>query len=367
MTSVRRWLLVLVGVAVLVALPSIVQALPAPTATISAAQLLSRIQNSGAVGYSGYAESDGGLSLPVTSQFTALADLFGDHTQLRVWWRSDRDWRVDSIGYTGETDLHMTEQGWWTWRYDANSATFTEQTTPPRVRLPNDSDLLPTTLARRVLSEVTPGEVTKLPAKRIAGENAPGLRVRPSEPASTIDHVDVWADNRSGLPLRIAIYGKGSSTPSLSSSFLDVDIATPSAATTAFTVPPRVTVATDTGPDLATALDSLGQTTLPDSLAGIGRNPALPDFGTVGIYGRGVTEFAAIPLPRRVAAALAGQLNKVAVHRGSDQLAVSSGPLNLLLTDLDSRAGPWLLVGTVTSETLIDAATSLPDRPRVSR
>ena len=75
----------------------------------------------------------------MTSQFTALADLFGGHTQLRVWWRSAHDWRVDSIGFAGETDLHMTDQGCWTWNYESNTATFTEQPTDPEVRLPTDS------------------------------------------------------------------------------------------------------------------------------------------------------------------------------------------------------------------------------------
>ena len=366
----RRWLVVLVSLAALISLPRVVQALPAPTAKITAAELLTRIQGSTSVSYSGYAEADGGLSLPVTSQFTALADLFGGHTQLRTWWRTADDWRVDSIGYTGETDLHMTDQGWWTWRYDANTANFSEQTTPPRVRLPNDSDLLPPTLTRRLLSEVTATEVSSLGAKRIAGENAPGIRIRPNEAASTVDHLDVWADNRTGLPLRISVYGKGSSTPGLSSSFLDLDIGMPAPATTAFTLPPGATVESGSAQDLATAMDSLGSTTLPKSLAGIVRNPDLPDFGTVGVYGRGVTEFAVVPLPRRVAFTLRDQLSKVAdtgTTNDPGQLAVSSGPLNLLISSFDAPAGPWLLVGTVTPQTLTAAAKMLPDRPRVPR
>lgn len=373
MTSKRRWLVVLVGIAVLVALPRIVQALPAPTASVSAPQLLSRIQASGPVSYSGYAEADGGLALPVTSQFSALADLFGSHTQLRAWWRTAQDWRVDSIGYTGETDLHMTDQGWWTWRYDANSATFSEQTTQPRIRLPNDSDLLPPTLARRLLSEVSPGEVRSLPARRIAGENAPGLRVRPAESVSTVDHVDVWADNRTGLPLRIAVYGKGGSTPAMSSGFLDVQIAMPSPATTKFTLPAGAAVTSGGPQDLATAMDQLGSTNLPDTLAGIKRNPDLPGLGTVGVYGRGVTEFAVVPLPRRVAFTLRDSLSKAATSgtgpesSNPGQLAVSSGPLNLLISSFDVPAGPWLLVGTVTPQTLATAAATLPDRPRVGR
>src|SRR3954463_11235337 len=138
MTSVRRWLLVLTGTALLVALPGIVAALPAPARHLTAEALLPRTQQSPGVGFSGYAESDGGLALPVTNQFSELTDLFGGHRQLRVWWRSDIDWRVDSIGYTGETDTHTTDVGSWSWNYEANTATFTQYTGTPRVRLPTD-------------------------------------------------------------------------------------------------------------------------------------------------------------------------------------------------------------------------------------
>ncbi|HEX2904030.1 MAG TPA: hypothetical protein VHO01_11300 [Jatrophihabitans sp.] len=367
MTSRRRWLVVLAGIVVLLALPAAVAALPAPTAAVSAGTLLERIQASGDVAYSGYAESDGGLALPVTSQFSALADLLGSHTQLRVWWRTATDWRVDSIGYTGETDLHMTPQGWWTWRYEANSATFSEQTVPPRIRLPDDSDLLPPTLARRLLSQVRGAEVSSLPARRVAGENAPGLRVRPDQAASTIDHIDVWADNRTGLPLRISVYGAGSGTPAMTTSFLDVRVAMPAAGTTAFTLPPGASVASGGAEDLATALDQFGPSVLPASLAGIERNPDLPDLGAIGVYGRGVTEFAAVPLPRRLARSLRESLAKVAtVGEGADpgRLTIGSGPLNLLLTSFTDPAGTWLLVGTVTPQTLASAAAALPERPR---
>ena len=365
-----RWLVMLAAVAVLVALPGLVQALPAPTASVSATTLLTRIQHSGGVAYSGYAEADGGLDLPVTNQFTGIADLFGGHTQLRVWWRGSHDWRVDSIGYTGETDLHMTDQGWWTWNYESNTATFSQQTADPRVRLPNDSDVLPPPLTRRLLSEARPDEVSSIASARVAGENAAGLRVRPDEPNSTVDHIDVWADTATGLPLRVVVHGKGSASPAMSSSFLDVSVGMPAAATTRFELPPRVTVESGGAQDLASALDSLGATTLPGTLAGIARNPELPGVGTVGIYGRGVTEFAVVPLPRRIAFTLRDELSKVAdtgTKNDPGQLAVSSGPLNLLISSFDAPAGPWLLIGTVTASTLTAAAQTLPDRPRIGR
>ncbi|HET6210237.1 MAG TPA: hypothetical protein VFD94_07635 [Jatrophihabitans sp.] len=375
MTALRRWLAVLAGIGLLLALPSVVGALPATRSTLSAATLLTRIQQSGQVGYSGYAESTGGLALPVTSQFTALSDLFGGNTQLRVWWRSELDWRVDSIGIAGETDTHTEELGAWTWNYESNTATFTEQTFPPAVRLPTDADLLPPQLGRRLLSQATAAEASRLPSARVAGLSAAGLRIVPADPRSSIDHVDVWADPDTGLPLRVRAVGKGSGTAAISTSFLDVRLGAPPAQRTAFSIPAGANLQIGPSQDLATTIDRLGGGAPPASLAGIARNALLPTLGSIGVYGRGVTEFAAVPLPPRIGYSLHHQLAPaagtqtvpgVATDPDGDslQLMLNAGPLNLLLTPADFPGGPWLLVGTVSADTLTRAAGELPRLPR---
>ncbi len=368
MTSLRRWLAVLAGLAVLIALPSAVGALPAAKSNLSATQLLKRIQQSAPVAYSGYAESDGGLALPVTDQFSGLADLFGGHTQLRAWYRSTHDWRLDSIGFAGETDVHDGEQGYWTWNYEQNTATFTQQQTDPEIRLPTDADLLPPALARRLLSQATPAQASRIGSDRVAGVSAAGLRIRPSEAISSIDHVDVWADPDTGLPLRVKVYGVGSGSTAISSSFLDVTVGTPAASSTAFTIPGDAAVHTGGPQDLATTIDQLGGATPPAELAGVARNGLLPSLGGVGVYGRGVTEFVVVPLPRRVGYSLRRQLAPAVAaqdRNDAEDLVLSVGPLNLLLTSFDDPGGPWLLVGTVTAPTLASAAKSLPAHPGV--
>ncbi len=365
MTSLRRWLAVLTGVAVLLTLPSAVGALPAKKSDLSASDLLGRIQRSGSVGYSGYAESAGGLALPVTNQFSMVADLFGGRRQLRTWWRSDRDWRVDSIGLAGETDVHADPTGFWSWDYESNTATYAGQLASPEIRLPTDTDLLPPNLTRRLLGEARISEATRLPSARVAGISAAGLRIRPSEPESSIDHIDVWADPNSGLPLRVKVFGKQSGSPAMSASFLQVRVSSPPASSTGFAIPAGAELESGTGPDLATALDELGGAVLPSRLAGIELNGQLPNLGSIAVYGRGVTEFAVVPLPRRIGYALRRQIAPaVAAADGSNpnpsDLALSVGPLNLLLTSFNDPGGPWLLVGTVTASTLAAAAKSLP-------
>src|SRR5579862_4875875 len=120
MSRTRRWLIVAAGLALLVSAPAVVSALPVAASSTSAAQLLARLNGSGGVAYSGYAESSGGLALPVTQQYSALANLFGDTTQLRVWSRGVSDWRVDSLSASGETDLYADTAGTWTWDYEKN-------------------------------------------------------------------------------------------------------------------------------------------------------------------------------------------------------------------------------------------------------
>ncbi|MDT0259829.1 hypothetical protein [Jatrophihabitans lederbergiae] len=375
MTSPRRWLVVLAGIAVLVALPSAVGALPSHTPELSASQLLTRIQHSASTPYSGYAQSTGGLSLPVTNQFSSIADLFGGQSQLRVWWRSTDDWRVDSVGIAGETDVRRSARGYWTWNYESNSATWTEQPQAPRVRLPTAVDLTPPELGRRLLSEALPREASRIGSDRIAGHSAAGLRIQPDAQTSSIDHVDVWADPATGLPLRVVVRGKQALSPAVSSSFLDLSLATPSASVTAFSPPANASISSGTSQDLATAIDQLAGVVSPANLAGIARNTALPKLGSVGVYGRGVTEFVAVPLPGRAAYLLRQQLGAAkptssaspgdsTVDSNAD-FNVSVGPLNLLLSNSARFGSAWLLVGTVQSTILTTAAAELPPHPEL--
>jgi outer membrane lipoprotein-sorting protein len=362
-----RWAVLAFSVAVLVSLPTTVPlVLGAGGSSLTAATLLQKVQESGSVAYSGYAESTGGLALPVTSQFTSVADLFGSQTQMRVWWRSGLEWRVDTISVSGETDVHQVGSDVQTWEYEANQSTWTHQATVPAVRLPVAADLLPTTLASRLLSEATAAEVSRLPTRRIAGRDAVGLRLKPAQAASTIDQVDVWVDLSSGLALRVEVYGGG--TEVVSTQFLDFSTSRPSETVVAFTPPSGARVRQSTDADIAAAIDRLGNTRPPSTLAGIARNDALPAVGAIGVYGKGVTEFAATPLPRRTADGLRSQLAKTpGVVSDANGLSGSIGPLTLVLTPDTNQPGgggrfnntAWLLTGTVDVDTLNRAAAEL--------
>ncbi len=369
-------------------LPTAVRLIPRARNSISAAALLLHIQRSTPTGYSGYAESVGTLALPVTSGVNNLADLLGSRTSMRVWWRSATDWRVDQIAPFGEVDTHRDATGTLSWDYERNRVQRTDDLDAEAVRIPVAGDLLPPELGRRLLSQAGEQEVTRLAVRRIAGVDAPGLRLSTSA-QSSIDHVDVYADPSTGLPLAVEVYGRADpSRVTVSTSFLDLTVAVPAAATTAFQPPPGAAESDGLRFDPLSAAQRFGFARAPDSLAGLTRNTlgrtaaggdrSGGDLGddAVGVYGRGVTELVAVPLGRRTTGQFSDQLTTagatatpacsdkaVCGGRGGTRQEASVGPLSVLLLRLppdqegDSRG--WALTGTVLPATLRTAADAL--------
>jgi len=358
-----RWGAVAAGVAVLLAVPPAIGALPARDSGVSAAALLARIQGSGAAGYSGYAEAVGGLRLPLTDQFSSLVDLFGDRTRLRVWWRGEQDWRVDAVAATGETDVHRDAEGTWTWEYERNEATVTDDAP---VRLPRGADLDPAQLGRRLLSEADPAEVIRLPARRVAGVDAPGLRLHPDDPLTTITRVEVWADPGTGLPLRVEVYGTGQSAAALQAAYLDFRPGRPDAGTTAFRPPPDATISAQQIGDLVARINRFAPLRPPELLAGYPVRRRVEGLGGVGTYGRGVTVLTAVPLSARISRPLREALaDTPGVRSAVGGLSLGIGPVSLLLSDLEIDGRIWLLAGTVSVDTLRRAVADLtPPGPR---
>ncbi len=364
MTSWRRWGVVTLGVALLVALPSVVSRWPTSSSAVSASDLLRRIQASSGVAYEGYAESAGSLSLPVTtSQISEVSDLLSSTTRLRVWWRGPTDWRVDTVDLTGEHDLHGTTGGTWSWDYEANSVVFTRS--DDQIRLPQARDLVPASLGRRLLSQAEPSEVRRLPVARIAGHQAAGLRLVPSSPQSSIDHVDVWALASSGLPVRVAAYGKGTSGAVFTTAFQDLSTSTPRPTVTGFTPPSGARIRTQNAPDVVALADRAARVRPPSTLAGLSTDAGVSPGGSVGVYGRGLTVLVAIPLPASVAGPLNDQVGKlIGVTKSDAGIGFTVNPVSVFLTTPDDDGRAWLLTGTVTAQTLATAATQVPSLDR---
>jgi len=354
-----RWLVVLLTAAAFVATPLLIASRPATSSDSSVIELAGRIQQSANVGWSGFVETDGTLQVPDNESFATLAQLLGENTQLRVWWRGLDDWRVDRIRGTGETDLFRQGSGTVRWVFESETATYSPVS---KIRLPDASDLLPPTFARSVLQGVRMSELSPLPGRRLAGINAAGLRLTPSDKATTVGHVDIWADAVSGLPLEVELYGVGDQRPVLTTTLRELKLGAPSASTTRFTLAGGIRVVYEESVDVAAAANALARYDLPASLAGLSSRDG-EDPGAVGIYGRGPTTLIALPLRGRVARPLRQQLH----DRGNAQVTdvgtlLPVGPVGLLITPFRGRGEAFLLAGTVTAETLRRAAAELLER-----
>ena len=350
-----RWLVVLLATVALVAAPLAVRERTPTPSDVGAAELVQQIQTSGGASWSGHVESSGTLAVPDDQSFANLATLLGESNELRVWWRSPRDWRIDRIRGTGETDLYRSGQALIRWVFESGTATVTPVS---KVRLPDASDLLPPTLGRSLLQGARPDELTRLPARRVAGVDAPGVRLRPGDAASTVGRVDVWADPQTGLPLRVELSGLAEDRPTLTTALTELDRRTPPPSATVFRPSADSTLEFEESVDVAAAANAFAAVDLPATLAGLPSRSG-EDPGAVGVYGRGATTLIALPLRGQVAGPLRARLQSSGT---AEQTAVGTlapiGPVGLLLTDRRER-GSFLLAGTVTGETLQRAATEL--------
>lgn len=353
-----RWAVVAAGTALVLLLPSVVAALPVTTTTLSASELLQRVRASGDVGWSGYGESRGSLALPHVHDLEDLPELLGDTTRTRAWWRGPDSWRVDALSLVGETDTVRGPGGTWTW--ESADARAVRVDGDVGVRLPTAADLLAPTLGRRLAG--TPDVVARrLPARRVAGRAADGLRLAPRSPDGTsVRSVEMWVDPASGLPLRVEVWADGQDAPSLVSLLLDLELERPAASRTSFVPPPDAVTTVVAAPDLAALSDRFAPYRLPDELAGVSRAAAGDGAtGGVGVYGQGLQAVAVVPLPRDVA--------RRAVRRidpgGDGRTAVVQTPLLSAVVARDGRRRAYLVAGTVPLERLTAVLVALRADP----
>lgn len=348
----------LVTAVALVVLPLAVGARPASPVEVPAGELARRVQASGAVGWSGFVQTSGGLQVPASDSFATVGQLLGERNDLRVWWRTAEDWRVDRIRSTGETDLFRSGDGLVRWVFESERATYSLVST---VRLPEAYDLLPPTLGRSLLQGVRPAELSSLPARRVAGVTGAGLRLTPDDPASSIARVDLWADPDTGLALRIELYGAGDSQPVLTTTLLELKRRTPEVSTTRFQPGAGVNLFYEESVDVVAAANAFAPFDLPASVAGLptrdGQDPA-----AAGIYGRGPTTMLVLPLRGQVARPLRDRLRDSSEAQET-RIGVWApvGPVGIVMTRFRGRPGDggFLLAGTVTRATLERAATDL--------
>jgi hypothetical protein len=373
--TARRWAAALAGLTAVALAPAAYARLPAGEADLAPRLVLARAVHSSDVPYQGLAESTGSLGLPDLPRLGDVAALFGGTTRTRVWWRSPTAWRVDRITSIGESGTYAVEGGVQTWDFESGSVRRTVGTTP--VRLPRVDDMVPPLAVRRALAGTTPRDaVTALPSRRVAGRAADGIRVRPADRLSTVGHLDVYVDRRTGLPLSIVVVPRGSGVAAVRSAFVDIDVTRPAADEVTPKVPPFSRVRTTGTPDLAAAVDRFAPFALPGALAGLRRTTGLlGSGGGTATYGTGLARFVVLPLWPRLgrsaaSAATAGGGATLDVGSAGDAVLVGTPLLNAVVVqsiDGGRRSRSYLVAGTVLRTVLQAAAEQLLDDPPTFR
>lgn len=354
----------LTGVAVLCCVPVLASALPASVPGLTPRQLEDRILASQRMSFSGYAESNATFGLPPLPAFSSVTPLLNGVTRIRVWQASPDRWRVDTLSDAGENDTYQAGDTAFVW--DSGEQLLTGIYGPQAIRLPRAADLMPAALAVRIINEAGPGaELSLLPPRRVAGQSAAGLEIRPASTQSTIARADIWASPGTGLPLLVQVFDRGAAQPALETQFLQAGPWTPDAGVLTPQRGPGTGFTATTPSDFAGVLKKLDNEALPGSLAGFARQPS--PVPQIGVYGSGLTVFAVLTFRH----GSGGQLVDDAVDAGAAQLtyprgtgAVASAPLvNLVLVHPYRSPDTFLLVGLVSKTALEQAAAVLAAKP----
>lgn len=358
-TALRRWALVAVVAALLVGVPAVVAAWPVSTpegADGDPAVLRDRIAASTDVAWSGDAESRGALSLPGVGLLSDVTNLLAGVSRMRAWYAAPDRSRVDLLSAVGERDRYTTPDGQAVWDYGANLLTLVGD--DPTVRLPRPDDLLPPQLARRLLDGTAPDDpVSALPARRVAGVDAAGLRVRPQEAGTTVGALDVWADTASGLPLRVEVHARGTGSaggegpPAITTAFTTLTLGPPDADALTPRRAPGAGLARSPTSDLFGVLGRGPGSALPATVDGRTRERPERGFAALGKYGTTLGQVIVVPLPPDIAGTLvsglgrAGSGTTLSVPGGGDGALLDSGLLTLAVVRDGDRA--WALSGLV--------------------
>jgi len=355
---------VLAGVAVLCCLPVVASALPASVPKLAAQQLEQRILASQRLSFDGYAESNANFGLPPLPAFSSVTPLLDGVTRLRVWQAAPGRWRVDTLSDVGENDTYQRGDDTYVW--DSGAELLTGIDGAETIRLPRAADLVPSSLAIRLISWAGPGaKLSVLPPQRVAGQSAAGLQIAPASNESTIARADIWASPTTGLPLRVEVFDRSSRAPALETQFLQVGLWTPDNNVLTPQRGPGTGFTATTPNDFAGVLKNLDDEVLPGALDGFARHQS--PVRQIGLYGTGLTAFAVLTFR----SGTGGQLLNDALDAGAVPLtyadgtgAVASAPLiNVVLVHPRASHDTFLLVGLVSRTTLERAAAVLAAKP----
>ena len=357
----RRWGVVLAVVAVLCSVPIVINVWPARAADVDPATLRQRMAGSAGQVYQGFAQSAGLLPLPSLPNLEQVTDLVSSTNEMRVWYGGPDRWRVDVVEGGAERDLYQTPDSQYVWDYGDNQLTQIVGEQP--VRLPRAADLTPPELVRRLLGIAEGDRFEALAGRRVAGIAAAGMRIVPATADTTVDHVDVWADPATGLPVQAEVTARGGERPVFVTRFLELHLDAPDPEVL---TPPRdrpgIGFTVTTAPDVLSAINRRRPTFLPDRLAGAPRRDAVTGLTAAGVYGTGLARFVVAALPGRFGREAYDRVQTfgtaVDMPAGADAALIGTGLLTVLVVRAERT---YLVAGLVEPELLERVAVDLSE------
>jgi hypothetical protein len=309
--------------------------------------------------FAGYAESNATFGLPPLGAFSSVSSLLDGTTKMQVWQASPQSWRVDVIADASERDTYSdgTDQFLW----DSQQQLLTEIIGHQSIRLPVAADLVAPSLAVRLIKEAGTGaHLSLLPPQRVAGQAAAGLRLVPSDPASTVGEVDIWANPVSGLPLMVNIIARGGTRPALQTQFFQVSAWRPDPAILTPRHSPASGFTVTTANAFSGELSHLLARRLPGSLDG--RTLTGTPVPGADVYGGGLAPFAVLAIRTTSDILIDDAVSSGATpfRSGEATGAAASAPLvNLVVVQEKGSPTTYLLAGLVTRTVLMKAALEL--------
>jgi len=240
--------LVVTGAVMAGTLISAAQAAPGLPAR-SPAQLLAEVADSATPPLTGTVVETAAFglpALPATANPTSLSSLLtGSHT-IRVWYSSPEHFRLAAPESLSENDVIRDGGTAWLWQSTLNKVTkFTlpahaakqaEQAMPKQ-------PLTPQQAAQQVLAAVGPTTTVSVASNvTVAGQPAYALVLAPKDARSLVGQVQIAIDGRNGVPLRLQVFARGTSSPAFQVGYTAIQFVTPASADLSFTPPPGSTV-----------------------------------------------------------------------------------------------------------------------------
>jgi outer membrane lipoprotein-sorting protein len=177
--------------------------------------------------------------------------LTGSHT-VRVAVAGPTRQRLAVLGSLSESDVVRNGNDVWTYTSTDNSVTHSvlPAASARTAHHPGAADdpaatLTPQGAAQQLLDGLDPSTTVSVDAtQRVAGRSAYTLVLTPKDSRSTVRRVEIALDSQHFIPLRVQLFGAGS-TPAFETGFTQISFATPSAATFQFHAPAGSSTATD--------------------------------------------------------------------------------------------------------------------------